>query len=61
MTEFTTEECQELYFLLDSLSGGNAENVFAWDGTDDPSDPGISAAVKLFKACGRSVPEETNV
>ncbi len=53
----TKEECKELYSLIDSLSGCNAGNVFAWDGTDDPNDPGISACVKVFRMVGARIPD----
>mgnify|MGYP001615456865 FL=1 len=57
MITLTREECEALYDLIDQLSGGNPENVFAWDGTDDLSRPCISAAVKLFTAAAEDVPE----
>ena len=53
----TLAEARAIYDLLDSLSGYNAANVFAWDGSDDQSDPGISGPAKIFRACGQRVPE----
>lgn len=57
MTEFSEEECYELFQMIDDATGGNACDVFAWDGTDDPEDTWVKAAVKLFKACGQNVPD----
>lgn len=53
----TEAEMKALYDLIEQLSGGNAENVFAWDGSDDASDPTTSACVKLFKAKGVRLPD----
>lgn len=50
-------ECEALHELISQLSGHNPENVFAWDGSDDISDPSTIACVKVFLAAGRSVPE----
>ena len=55
--ELSQEECKALYDLIDGLSGGNPENVFAWDGTDSLDDPTTSAAAKVFTGAGRSIPE----
>lgn len=55
-TTLTTAEMCALYDLIAELTGGNPENVFAWDGTDDIAEPRISAMVKVFRANGRSVP-----
>ena len=52
----TAEECKALHELIDQLSGGNPENVFAWDGTDDLADATTRAAAKVFMAAGRDVP-----
>lgn len=54
----TLSEAKALYETLDETTGGNADNVFAWDGSDSPSDPGLSAWAKVFIAAGRPVPEE---
>jgi hypothetical protein len=54
----TAEECRAAYGLIDELSGGNAANVFAWDGTDDPADALHRAVAKLFAAAGVRVPDE---
>jgi len=54
---FTLEECKSLYDFLDMLSGGNPENIFAWDGTDSMEDVSTRTAYKLFTALGRRVPE----
>lgn len=53
---FTEEECRA---LLEGIgeAGVRLENGFAWDGTDDPEDPGLRALAKLFRAVGREVPE----
>ncbi len=53
----TPEETEAVFEWLDGLTGCSPENVFAWDGSDSLDDPSISAAYKVFKACGRSVPE----
>jgi hypothetical protein len=39
------------------MSGGNPENGFAWDGTDDINEPVTSALVKIFKSVGRKIPK----
>lgn len=52
----STAECTALFETLEQLTGGNPENVFAWDGSDDPDDPTTSAWAKVFVAAGRSVP-----
>jgi hypothetical protein len=57
MVSFTKEEVKEIYNFVDSMSGGNPENGFAWDGTDDINDPTTSALVKIFKSVGRKIPE----
>lgn len=57
MIEFTGSECFALLQMLEDTTGGNASDVFAWDGTDDPEEPWVKAAVKLFKACNRQVPD----
>lgn len=54
---FTAEEVKEIYNFVNAMSGGNPENGFAWDGTDDISDPTTSALVKIFKSVGREIPE----
>lgn len=53
----TQEEVEAVFDMISMLSGCSPENVFAWDGTDSLEDPSISAAYKIFKACGRNVPE----
>lgn len=57
MVELSKEECKALHDLIGMLSGHNPENVFAWDGSDDPADPIISACVKVYRAAGRNVPK----
>lgn len=57
MITLNEAEARAVFDLIDGLSGGSPENAFAWDGTDDPSDPTTRAMVKIFKACGRAVPE----
>jgi hypothetical protein len=58
---FTRAEAKALYDVIDELSdsaiGGSARDGFAWDGTDDPNEPIISALVKMFKAADRPVPD----
>jgi hypothetical protein len=54
---FTKDEVKEIYEWIDAMSGGNPENGFMWDGTDDPKHPQISALVKVFKCIGRRIPE----
>jgi hypothetical protein len=54
---FTAEEVKEIYNFVDAMSGGNPENGFAWDGTDDINEPVTSALVKIFKSVGREIPE----
>jgi hypothetical protein len=49
-------EAKAVLELLDMATGGNVESVFAWDGRDDPTDPGISGCAKLFRAAGRAAP-----
>lgn len=56
MVVLTDSEAASIVGIIGMLSGGNAENVFAWDGSDDPSDPGISGPAKLYKAAGDKVP-----
>lgn len=58
---FTVEEVEAIYSWLDDLSGGNASNIFCWDGTDSIETPYFSAAYKVFKTCGRSVPKNLEV
>lgn len=55
--QFSPAEARALYDLIDGLSGGNAGNVFAWDGTDDPADPATAACVKILRAVGKPLPE----
>lgn len=52
----TLAEAKAVYELIDQLSGGNPENVFAWDGSDDWESPLTRAMVKLFRECKRKVP-----
>lgn len=47
---FTTKEAQIIVEIIDSLSGGNPENVFAHDGNDSLDDAETLAFVKLFHA-----------
>lgn len=58
MIQFTKEEVSAIYDTIDELSGGNAENVFSWDGENDPDDPAISSMVKIFKTLRRDIPED---
>lgn len=58
MITLSAEEVEALFEALDQLTGGSPENVFAWDGTDDPANPDVSVWVKVFKAMGRNVPKE---
>jgi hypothetical protein len=37
--EFTEEEVKTIFDLIDSLSGGNPEYSFAWDGSDTMETP----------------------
>lgn len=53
----TAEEAEAVFDWIDGLTGCSPENVFSWDGSDSFDDPSISAAYKIFKACGRNVPE----
>jgi hypothetical protein len=53
----TEAECKALHDLIGQLAGGNPENVFAWDGTDDAADPTTAACVKVYRAAGKSIPE----
>ena len=52
----TLAEAKALYGLIETLSGYNPENVFAWDGTDSLDDDTTRAAAKLYAACGAKVP-----
>ena len=54
----TQEEAGAILEIIDQLSGGSPENVFAWDGSDSLSDPTTRAAAKLFVAVGQDVPAE---
>lgn len=54
---FTRQEANAIYDLIDSLSGGNPENGFANDGTDDPENAYTRALAKLFLATGHKVPK----
>jgi hypothetical protein len=56
VVSLTKEECHAIFELIDQLSGGNPENAFANDGSDSMDDPTTPACVKIYKACGRSVP-----
>lgn len=58
---FTKEEVKSIYDLIVMLSGYSAENCFAWDGTDTLEDASTSAFYKIFKICGRKVPENLEV
>lgn len=52
----TATECAALHELIDGLNGGNAGDVFAWDGSDDPTHDLESGAAKLFLGAGEEVP-----
>lgn len=54
----TPDEVSAVYDLIDTLSGGNASNVFSWDNHDDIKDPTISAMVKIFVAVGAEIPKK---
>jgi hypothetical protein len=53
----TKAEAEALYGLMDMLSGCNAGNVFAWDGTDDRAEPTVSACAKVFSLAGKPIPD----
>jgi hypothetical protein len=57
MVTLNEDECKAIHDMISMLSGGNPENVFAWDGSDEPSDPATSAFVKVYRAAGQKVPE----
>lgn len=57
MTTLTEEEAKAIYDIIDELSGGNAANVFSWDGDDDMNDPKTTGLVKIFKAAEKDVPD----
>ena len=57
MITLTTEECKAIHELIGMLSGDNPEYAFAWDGTDDMSDPQTSACFKIYTEAGRNVPD----
>ena len=48
----TRAEAEELYELIDALSGFNPENVFAWDGTDEEN-----IHSKLYSFLGHKIPQ----
>lgn len=52
----TIAESRSVCERIDQLSGGNADSIFAWDGTDNLNDPTTSGAHKLFTAAGRATP-----
>lgn len=54
----TPDEAEAIYELIDELSGGNADNVFANDGTDTLDDVRTRAAAKVFKAAGEDIPSD---
>lgn len=54
----TADECRALHALIDILSGGNAQDAFTWDGTEDPADAQARACAKVYKAAGFKVPKE---
>lgn len=53
----TQAEAEAVFEWLDQLTGSSPENVLAWNGSDDPNDPATAAAVKIFRAVKRPVPE----
>ena len=61
MITLNKAEAEAVFELIDQMSGGNPENGFSWDGTDDMSNPTTSALFKIFKECGRNVPENLEV
>lgn len=52
----TPAECRALHELIAMLSGGNPENVFDWEGHDDPADVQVRAVTKVYMAAGERVP-----
>lgn len=57
----TVAEARAIYDLIDSLSGGNPENFFTWDGSDTLEDAATRAMVKVFRCAGREVPTNLEV
>lgn len=57
MLMLTEEEAKEIYAVIDELSGFNARDCFAWDGTDSLKNTRTRALAKLFRAAGRDVPD----
>lgn len=53
----TKKEAEAVFEWAEAATGCSPENTFAWDGSDSLDDPSTSAAYKIFKACGRNVPE----
>lgn len=53
----TPGEARAVLQVLGDATGHSPENVFSWDGADDGRDPMTSMAVKVFRACGRRVPD----
>ena len=53
----TIEEAGLICETIDMLSGGNASNVFMWDGTDH-ADPIAQTFARLFRFVGMDVPED---
>lgn len=56
--EFTKEEIESIYELIDILSGCNASNCFNWEGNNDITNPTTSAMVKIFTTLGKDIPED---
>lgn len=53
----TPAELKAIYDLLCMLSGGDAREVFSWDGNDDINDPLTMAMLKVFMVAGQQVPD----
>lgn len=55
------EEAEAIFEWLEAATGCSPNNVFKWNGKDDIENPNTSAAYKIFKACGRDVPDNLDV
>lgn len=51
----TADECAALYHFVD-VALNDANEVFAWDGSDDPADDTVRALAKVFLGAGEEVP-----
>jgi len=52
----TREEAKAVHEIIDQLSGGNPQNVFAWDGTDNLENPTTRAMAKIYLMAGEKIP-----